>query len=502
MWLRSRHALRSRPACALACLIACLAIIVAAVPAHARTDTCPACGAPVPPGAAFCPRCGHRLEGAPPPRPETARPLDPRAAAVQVIAVHDKDITSTYGAILLGSNIRVDSRLGSAFAVAPGEFVTDAAVVQSAREVRLRVPGGPTKVATVVGVDPLIGVALLRVDLPEPILLERRDGLPRRGEEIRSVGVTSAGQTTMAATVTTGVVSGLHRSGLGWHPIEDYIQTDASLADGFAGGPVVDPDGRLVGMSAGLPIGRFVVVQQAAGIGVSIPVAWIDRALAWIRAGQPPRPWLGLWLVPADPKSRRAAGLSSEVRWIVDQVFQDSPADRAGVVRGDGLLTFQGRAVESLPRLHEALLDARPGDTWKATVVHRSEPRAVDLLLVPRPTRPRLTPLDALRFYGGFELAWKGRALRVTGVRPLSLAADTDIRPGDVLQSVLIKKDLNHAERDNARWRSLHDPRSLEELFPYAYSDFDLFIGLRFRLQTGAAQDIYVGEILAATDAL
>ncbi|HXH27655.1 MAG TPA: hypothetical protein VNL37_01350, partial [Candidatus Polarisedimenticolia bacterium] len=133
---------------------------------------------------------------------------------------------------------------------------------------------------------------------------------------------------------------------------------------------------------------------------------------------------------------------------------------------------------------------------------HRSERRTVHLALAPRPTRPRLTPLDALRFYGGFELAWKRRALEVTKILPLTWAADSSILPGDVLQSVLIKKDLEHAERDNARWRSVHDPGDLEKLFPYAYSDFDLFLGLRFRLQDGGTRTVLLDAFLAASDAL
>ena len=220
--------------------------------------------------------------------------------------------------------------------------------------------------------------------------------------------------------VSSGVVSGLHRGNAGIHPIEDYLQTDASLPRGLAGGPMIDPSGRVVGMSTGLVLGSRVYLGQS-GIGYAVPAEWIDRALAWIRSGAAPR----------------------------------------------------------------------------------ADVQQVAVTLSPRPERPRLTGIDALRFFAGLDLVPQGDdRLVVASVVPGSELAHYKVAAGDVLQSVLSKKDWLHGAKDNSRWRSVHTVSDLETRLETAYSDLDFSLGLRFKSKDGTKRELYLWEILSPTAAL
>ncbi len=477
-----------------AVLLALLASALVSLPL--AEGVCPKCGAPLEPGAAFCTRCGARLgpsqEGTQS-APAQAAP-NSWASVVQVVAVYNTELTSAYLSIERGTKLELNSILGSAVAVAPGEFITESRLLAGARDVTLHTASGHRAPARVVGIDAMIGVALLAADLPEvPPVVERTGDRPRLGESLSAVGF-PARRTPRSLSSTSGVLSAPHRGEIGIHPVEDYVQTDAALPAGFAGAAMVDAQGRLVGLCAD---------QIEAGIGLSIPVAWVDRALAWIRGGRPARAWIGLHTAVADADLRRLYGLPPEARRVVDVVFPDSPAAKAGMKRGDGLLAIQGEEAGGLAQLHLKLMDARLGDTWAVELSRRQERLKLPVTLAARPERPSLTALDALHLFGGFEVAPKGRdLLAVTRVMPGSPAADEKIGTGDVLQSLFVKKDLEHAQRNTARWRTVNDLKDLETFVGFAYSELDFYLGLRFRCRDGSKRDLFLFQPLTATNAI
>jgi serine protease DegQ len=483
-------------------LSAVLLVLLLLAAAVADENVCPKCGAPLEPGAAFCTRCGTKIEGGP------ARPAAPREdirrSVVQVVAAHDQELTSTLGAIEFGSAVKIDSILGSVFAVAPGEFVTDSGVLTGSRNVTLRTADGRSVPARIVGIDPMIGIGLLSADLLDvPVVKLRAGGLPRLGEGLTAIGFPSQRRAGQTLTTTAGIVSGLHRAELGVHPIEDYIQTDASLPDGFAGGPVVDAEDRVVGMSTAWVFGEIVVLGPGPGIGISVPVGWMQRSLDWIRAGRPPRAWIGAYTLPANPENRALYGLPENVRRVIEQVFPGTPAAEAGLKTGDGIVSLQGEEVSSLTGLHDRLLRTKVGERLDLVITRRGRTMPMQITPVARPDRARFTSLDTLRFYGGLELAPQGdKALVVRRVLPGSAAAEAKVAVGDELQSVLSKKDLEHANRDNARWRQARTSEDLDRLMEMAYSDFDFFVGLKFKSRGGARHDLYLSAILGPSSAL
>jgi len=469
----------------------------AAAPAAA---TCPSCKAPLEPGARFCSACGRKLD-APAAAPVAALPSRPPVA--QLVAAYDAEITSAYASMAFEENLRIDSILGSAFAIGPGEFITDSSLLLGAKEVVLKTAGGRSYPAKITGVDRMIGVGLLSADIPDLTPLQLRSTEPiRTGETLTALGFPAIGQAGGEVLRTTGVVSGLHRGSAGVHPVEDYFQTDASLPRGVAGGPFLDARGRVVGMSTGLVLGQTVLMGQS-GIGIGIPAEWIERALAWIRSGSPRRAWIGAYAVPADSDNRARHGLPADVRLIVEQVFPDSPAMAAGLRRGDGLVKVQDAAATSLPALHQRLLGAGPGEQIPLVLRRKEESLTPVVTLAPRPDRPRLSGVDSLRFFGGVGIAPRdGDTLVVSEVLSGSAIDDRKIRPGDALVSVLSKKDWEHGAKDNSRWRSVRTPADLEERVATAYSDFDFCLGLRFRTKQGEKREVLVCDFLTSTGAL
>jgi S1-C subfamily serine protease len=479
-----------------------LLLVAATLAVVAQAANCPQCGAPLEPGALFCTRCGHRLTEAQSPPPAATPAADAGASVVQIVATHDEDVTSAAVSLTYGENLRVGTLVGSAFAVAPGEFVTDSGLLAGARAVTLRDRAGRTVAGHIKGVDALIGVGWVGADLPDvPPLRLRTGGLPRLGESLLARGFPAAGAGARGPSSSGGVVSGIHRGGLGIHPIEDYIQTDASLSAGFAGGPVLDAEDRVVGMSTARLIGARISLGES-GLGRVVPSDWIARALAWIRAGTPSRPWIGALAVAPDADLRRMHGLPDDIRSMVDLVFPGSPAESAGLRRGDGIVKIQGLDPADPVAVHSRLLEARPGDAWSIDIARHSEHLRLAVTLAARPDRPRPGALDTLRYFGGLEIVAKEPSgLVVTRVTQGSEAGGAGIKPGDILTALLIKKDWSQAQRDDARWRPVHDMEALEKLVPLTYADIDFFMGLRLKSSGGKKLDLFLFSLLDATTA-
>ncbi len=148
---------------------------------------------------------------------------------------------------------------GSAVAILPGGYLaTNVHVLGRAEKVTVRYPDGRLAAADIVGQDPLTDIALLRVDRNLPVLPVAPG--PALGEPVCTVG----NQFGLGLSVTCGSVSALHRTGTGFNPIEDFVQTDAVVNPGGSGGALVDRQGRLVGL-----ISAIFTKDSDANIGIN-----------------------------------------------------------------------------------------------------------------------------------------------------------------------------------------------------------------------------------------
>ena len=284
-----------------------------------------------------------------------------------------------------------------------GHIVTNYHVVESAEELSVTLADGEVYPAEIVGVDPSNDLAVVRVeadDLPQPVVLGDSDSL-RVGEFVVAIG-NPFGQ---AGTLTVGVISALGRiiESPDGRFIGEAIQTDAAINPGNSGGPLLDLQGRAIGVNSQI----ISSSRSSAGIGFAVPSNTVRRVVPQLIAqGRYPHPWLGVG--PVDLTSERAQVLrQAEMEVPVDEglivleVAPSGPADRAGI-RGpeqvvqvenaripigmDIIVAVNGEPVTDFQELTVYLeTETQVGDTVEVTIIRDGEEQNVQVTLAERP---------------------------------------------------------------------------------------------------------------------
>ena len=242
--------------------------------------------------------------------------------------------------------------VGSGFIMSrEGYILTNNHVVEGADLIKVKLAGGEELGGRIVGRDPKTDLALIKVEASsalQPLTLGDSDAL-KVGSWVVAVGSPFG----LEQTVTAGIVSAKGRV-IGSGPYDNFIQTDASINPGNSGGPLVDLDGRMVGVNA--VIQTSGASQGNIGIGFAVPVNLARRVAESLRrTGRFERPWLGIaWdEMEGSPEPGQPRGIR------VAAVFRDTPAARAGLRAGDVILRIAGQPISSSHDLLRALL-SRP----------------------------------------------------------------------------------------------------------------------------------------------
>jgi len=304
--------------------------------------------------------------------PEPHEPLD---AYSQVVSAVAGELTPRVAAV----RVRQGGREGSGSAVAftaDGFLLTNAHVVGSARDGTVAFADGTETSFSVVGADPLSDLAVIRADgdTPPPATLGDSDELVV-GQLVVAVGNPFG----LAGSVTAGVVSALGRSlparsGAATRLIEDVIQTDAALNPGNSGGALADSRGRVVGVNTAV---------AGVGLGLAVPINGTTRRIigALMRDGRVRRAFLGLVSVPVPvPASLRHKTGQSQALGVAE-VVPGSPAARAGLRRGDLVLTAAGRPVKVAQGLQRLMFEEAIGKPLQITVLRNGA--MVDVIAEP-----------------------------------------------------------------------------------------------------------------------
>ncbi len=260
--------------------------------------------------------------------------------------------------------------LGSGFVINPdGLVVTNNHVVERAQRILVRLADGRELDAVVVGRDPLTDLALLR--LPEA------QGLPTAtlGDsdqlEIGDWVVAIGSPLGLEMSVTHGLISARERV-IGLGPYDDFLQTNALINPGNSGGPLFDMRGDVVGVTT-------AVVSQGQGIGFAVPINMVKELLPNLLAnGSPERGWLGL--------SVQEAGEGGVKAPIVVDVFDGSPAARAGLRPGDRVTAIGGRPVQRYQQILRKVALQQPGATLKIEVMRGGKALELTATLAERPS--------------------------------------------------------------------------------------------------------------------
>jgi len=278
-----------------------------------------------------------------------------------------KDLSDDIAALVEKASksvVRVDARRGRAgtgIVWDNGLVLTANHVVEQEDEIQVVVDDKSTK-ATLVGRDPATDLALLKVEgLSAPAIARAKVEDLKPGQIVLAIGRPGS------LKATFGTISAVSSSWRGWRgsEIEHLIQTNAPLYPGFSGGPLVDVDGRAVGMNSW-------VFGRGDGRAVAMDVA--ERVVASLKAdGRIRRPYLGIGTQevalpePVKAKAKQDSGL------LIVAVEPQSPADKAGLMQGDTLVALNGTTTSSLEDLYSGLRKAKVGATQTVRVVRAGE---------------------------------------------------------------------------------------------------------------------------------
>jgi serine protease Do len=270
------------------------------------------------------------------------------------------------------------SSLGSGFIIdEDGLIVTNNHVVAEADQIKVKLYNNQEFDAKVIGRDPKTDIALIKIDNAKdlkPLNLGDSDSL-KVGTWVVAVGSPFG----LEQTVTAGIISAKGRI-IGAGPYDDFIQTDASINPGNSGGPLVDLQGRVVGINT-------AIVASGQGIGFAIPVNLADRIVAQLKEkGEVTRGWLGVGIQDLTPELAEYYGLKANAEGVlVTQVFKDDPADKAGIEPNDIITAVEGQKVGSARELSALIANTAVGGKTKISLLRQGEKKTVTATLATQP---------------------------------------------------------------------------------------------------------------------
>lgn len=287
--------------------------------------------------------------------------------------------------------INVGLATGSGFLIDDeGHILTNSHVVSGASTVTVTVNDGSELDGKVLGVDPADDLALIEVDASQvsditALTLGESDGV-QPGQMAIAIGSPYG----LEDTITVGVISGLDRklTGDDGRPITGVLQTDAALNPGNSGGPLLNSEGKVIGVNTA------VESQSADGVGFAIPVNTAKDVLSRLQEGQTiARPWLGIGGTTLTSEVAEALDLGVNKGVYVEDVVRGSPADEAGLQAGgttregtparggDVITAIDGEPVNSIETLVDILNSREVGDKVKLTVNRGEETLALSVTL-------------------------------------------------------------------------------------------------------------------------
>ncbi len=379
---------------------------------------------------------------------------------------------------------------GSGFIIdQSGYILTNHHVIEPADRVTVTLGDGRVFRATVVGTDPAIDVALLRIpaagNLPvAPI--GNSDGL-RVGEWVCAIG----NPLGYVHSVTVGVVSFLGRK-LFDPSLDAFIQTDAAISFGNSGGPLINSRGEVVGITT-------AISPQASNIGFAIPIGQVMGVLGQLKErGRVSRGYMGVNLTEATPELRSSLHLGPSQGALIEDIAADTPAERAGLRVYDLITAVDDRPVRSDDDLIRYVAAELPGSVNRLTIWRDGATSLVRVRLAERPlprSVSRRSPEDA-----GLTpvLALDQRPLGLT-VKNLDAASIRRLTLPDELVGVLVT-DVDPA--GPARLAHIHAGHVLLEINRHRITSVDEFRAVVSRLRPGESAALLVYDRLADQRAL
>jgi serine protease Do len=333
--------------------------------------------------------------------------------------------------------------LGSGFIFDPaGYILTNNHVVENADEIKVKLNSGEEMTAELVGRDPKTDIAVLKIDAKKdlPTIPFGDSDAVKVGEWVMAIGNPFG----LEFSVTAGIVSAKGRF-IGQGNYDDFLQTDAPINPGNSGGPLLDLQGRVVGINTSI----FSRSGGNIGIGFAIPINLAKELIPQLREkGRVTRGWIGVMIQKVTPEIAESLGLSASRGALVADVVKGGPAEAAGIKVGDVIVSFDGHDVKESTELPTLVAREKIGQEVPVVVMRDGKEEAVTIRIAEMKdeeeqvasgeseayglTVQNLTPEIAESLGIGVDV----QGVLVSGVEPGSPADEAGLRRGDVIVEV------------------------------------------------------------------
>jgi len=347
-----------------------------------------------------------------------------------------------------------EQSLGSGVIVSSdGYIITNNHVVEQAEEIKVILYDQRSFKGKVVGADPKTDIAVIKInarDLPTTTWADS-DKL-QVGEFVLAIGNPFG----LSHTVTMGIISAVGRVSVGITDYEDFIQTDAAINPGNSGGPLVNIKGEIIGINTAI----FSKTGGYQGIGFAVPSNLARSVMdQLVKHGKVTRGWLGVSIQRLTPELSQKFGLKDSNGALIGDVVKGSPAEKAGIMRGDIILEYNGKKVKDADSLRNTVAQSKAGAQVAVKILRGGKEYNLNVTIAEYPKErgeatPESSREDAQReALAGLEvieltkeiaqqlgLRRDEKGVVVVRVEPGSAAEDAKLKKGDVIQEIDNKK--------------------------------------------------------------
>jgi S1-C subfamily serine protease len=263
---------------------------------------------------------------------------------------------------------------------AAGYIVTNYHVIAGANQVTVTLSDGRKPKGKIVGADPGSDIALIKIEADGLKAAAMADSARLKvGQFVIAIG-NPFGILLPGAAATTGIVSALNRTiNAEGRMYENLIQTDAAINPGNSGGPLLDIEGRVIGINSAM-------IPFAQGIGFAIPIDHVRETMDDIvKFGRVRRLWLGIIAMPNSKEVAQYYNLPTDKGVIAARIVINGPAHIAGISPGDVIIEVDGTKLKDVVDIKRALKGKQPGDTVETKLIHAGEQVSVMIRLKEQP---------------------------------------------------------------------------------------------------------------------
>ena len=338
---------------------------------------------------------------------------------------------------------RRQTGLGSGVIVDPsGYILTNNHVIRGADEIKVTLFDKREFKGKVIGTDPKTDLAVVKIDAKDLPYIELGDSDKLKvGELVIAIGNPYG----LNQTVTMGIVSATGRANVGIADYEDFIQTDAAINPGNSGGALVNARGELVGINTAI----FSTTGGYQGIGFAIPSNMAKVVMEQlIKNKKVIRGWLGVSIQALTPDMKKHFGLKEDRGVVINQIFENSPAEKAGLKEEDIILQYNGKDITDPTQLRNLVANTPPGKEVELKVFRDGKVFSVKVTI-------EELPQEVVAARGEYENALKGVVVqnitpearkelqippRITGVIVADISEDSPaqgyLQKGDVIMAI------------------------------------------------------------------